>query len=33
MMNLIIGPAIAATGEGGQQFASHLVRKTVFSKF
>ena len=32
MMNLIIGPAIAATGESGQQFAGHLVQKSGFTK-
>jgi len=32
MMNLVIGPAIGATGDVGRQFAGHLVSKTVFSK-
>jgi uncharacterized membrane protein len=32
MMNLVIGPAIGATGDVGRQFAGHLIRKTPFSK-
>src|SRR5689334_24270806 len=32
MMNLIIGPTIAATGESGKQFAHHLVSKTGFTR-
>jgi uncharacterized membrane protein len=32
MMNLVIGPAIGATGDVGRQFAGHLVSKTSFSK-
>lgn len=33
MMNLIIGPAIGATGDVGRQFAGHLLGKTIFPKF
>ena len=33
LMNLIIGPAIGATGDAGKQFAGHLMGKTAFSKF
>ncbi len=32
MMNLVIGPAIGATGDTGRQFAGHLISKTAFSK-
>lgn len=32
MMNLVIGPAIGATGDVGRQFAGHLINKTPFSK-
>ncbi len=32
MMNLVIGPAIGATGDAGRQFAGYLVNKTAFSK-
>jgi uncharacterized membrane protein len=32
MMNLIIAPTIAATGESGKQFAGHLIGKTAFTK-
>lgn len=33
LMNLIIGPAIGATGDAGKQFVGHLMGKTIFSKF
>ena len=33
LMNLIIGPAIGATGDAGRQFAGHLATKTFFPKF
>jgi uncharacterized membrane protein len=33
LMNLIIGPAIGATGDAGKQFAGHLATKTFFPKF
>lgn len=32
LMNLVIGPAIGATGDIGRQFAGHLMGKTAFSK-
>lgn len=32
LMNLVIGPAIGATGDAGRQFAGHLMGKTAFSK-
>ena len=32
LMNLIIGPAINATGDAGKQFAGYLMSKTAFSK-
>ena len=32
LMNLVIGPAIGATGDVGRQFAGHLISKTPFSK-
>lgn len=32
LMNLLIGPAIGATGDAGRQFAGHLITKTPFSK-
>lgn len=32
LMNLVIGPAIGATGETGRQFAGHLMSKTPFLK-
>jgi len=32
LMNLIIGPAINATGDVGKQFAGYLMGKTAFSK-
>lgn len=32
LMNLVIGPAIGATGDAGRQFAGHLMGKTPFSK-
>jgi len=32
MMNLVIGPAIAATGDAGKQFAGYLMGKTAFTK-
>jgi uncharacterized membrane protein len=32
MMNLIIGPTIAATGDSGKQFAGYLIGKTGFTK-
>lgn len=31
-MNLVIGPAIGATGDAGKQFARHLMTRTIFSK-
>ncbi len=33
LMNLIIAPAIGATGDAGKQFVGHLMGKTAFSKF
>jgi len=33
LMNLMIGPAIGATGDAGRQFAAHLMGKTAFSKY
>lgn len=33
LMNLIIGPAVGATGDAGKQFIGHLVGKTAFSKY
>ncbi|WKZ36858.1 MAG: hypothetical protein QY332_02820 [Anaerolineales bacterium] len=32
LMNLVIGPAIGATGDAGRQFAGHLMGETAFSK-
>lgn len=32
LMNLVIGPAIAATGDAGRQFAGHLITRTPFAK-
>lgn len=32
LMNLVIGPAIGATGDAGRQFAGHLMTKTAFLK-
>lgn len=32
LMNLVVGPAIGATGDTGRQFAGHLVTKTSLSK-
>jgi uncharacterized membrane protein len=32
LMNLVISPAIGATGDVGRQFAGHLMTKTAFSK-
>lgn len=32
MMNLVVGPAIGATGDTGRQFAGHLMGKTALSK-
>jgi len=32
LMNLVIGPAIGATGDAGRQFAGHLMSKTPFTK-
>lgn len=31
-MNMVIGPAIGATGDAGKQFAGHLMTKTIFSR-
>ncbi|NOH01520.1 MAG: hypothetical protein HND47_05870 [Chloroflexi bacterium] len=33
LMNLIIGPAIGATGDTGRQFAAHLISKTPFTRY
>ena len=32
MMNLVFGPAIAATGDAGRQYAGYLITKTAFSR-
>jgi uncharacterized membrane protein len=32
LMNLVIGPAIGATGDAGRQFAGHLMEKTAVFK-
>ncbi len=32
LMNLVVGPAIGATGDAGRQFAGHLMGRTAFSK-
>lgn len=31
LMNLVVGPAIGATGDTGRQFAGHLMTKTRFT--
>ena len=32
LMNLVIAPAIGATGDAGKQFAGYLIGKTAFAK-
>ncbi|MCQ3938333.1 MAG: hypothetical protein DPW18_14990 [Chloroflexi bacterium] len=33
LMNLVIGPALGATGDTGRQFAGHLMGKTILPKY